>query len=797
MIKANVLGQLLVMQSMLINLPDKESIINFVCRGLIDIPGIKSIEFSETDFIEAPANKSVLSLKREQNFYGSFILEISNKEEFAPYWDYIKNFMFMLEVILEERHKSEIIETQNTQLEQRVEERTKQLTEEINQREIIEENLRNSEELFRTSFESASSGVCLVSTNGRFLKVNKELCRILGYSEEELIQLEFNEITHAEDRNIGTSMVKELISGKINKVKFEKRYVHKNGKIIYVQLSTALVRNPQLKPQYFITNVQDITESKKIQKALAESEIKYKALFENMTTGFALHEIICDQSGKPIDFKYLEINPAYEKLTGLKADFVIGKTVKEVLPNIEEYWIEMFGKVSLTGEPASYQNYVEELNKYYDTWTFSPKKNYFAVVFTDVTEQIKAKIKLEENKKELKIQNDEYSALNEELKQLIEELEVAKERAEESDRLKSAFLANMSHEVRTPMNGIIGFSNRLLNPGLTEERKTFYTKTIISCSQQLLKLVNDILDISKIEAGEIKFSSQNFVLNDLLMELFATYKLKTEENSVNLYLAKGLSDKRSEIISDKTRLSQIITNLVDNAFKFTQQGSIKIGYKLEGKFLIFCIEDTGIGIPPDMQKQIFERFRQVELDFSKQTGGTGLGLSISKKLVELQGGKIWLTSEYTKGTTFFFSLPYNPVNKIQDIAEDNSIRSKVLVAEDDETNYLLIEEFLADNNLNVIHARNGIEAINLSIKHTDIDLILMDIKMPLLNGYEAAKKIKTKIPNLPIIAQSAYAQEHEIAQFSDENFDGYITKPIDFDRLQSLMNRFIKNGGNK
>lgn len=793
--EAIVLGKLLIMQSILINLPDKKSIISFVCRGLLDVPGVSDVSFSENLSNKEDSSGIIFTLKKDANFYGVFTLDVDNEQEFNIYHDYIKNFMFMLEVILEERHKSEIIETQNRELENRVNERTKQLSDEVKYRKKIEDSLRQSEELFRTSFESASAGVCLVSPSGYFIKVNKELCNILGYSEEELKKKQFNEITVEEDQNIGSSYIKDLISGKTNSARFEKRYRCKNGKIISATVSTALIKDDDSNPKYFITYIQDITEVKKTQKDLKESEKKYRSLFENMTTGFALHKVICNKNGEPVDFKYIEINPAYEKLTGLKARNIIGKTIKVVLPDIEKYWIETFGKVALTGEPASYQNYVKELDRYYDTWTFSPEKNYFAVVFTDVSEQVKAKKKLEETKKKLKKQNDEYISLNEELKQLVDELGIAKEKAEESDRLKSAFLANMSHEVRTPMNGIIGFSNRLLKPSLTEDKKAFYIKTIISCSEQLLKLVNDILDISKIEAGEIKFSPQNFVLNDLLMELFATYRLRSSENAINLYLSKGLNDFESEIFADKIRLSQILSNLVENAFKFTHQGNIKIGYKLENGFLVFFVEDTGIGIPTDMQEQIFERFRQVELDLSKQMGGTGLGLSISKKLVELQGGKIWLKSEYQKGATFYFSLPYKPVNQPEIAIKDKKLNHTILVAEDEETNYLLIEDFLTENEFSVLHARNGVEAIELSKQNPHIRLILMDIKMPGLNGYQAAKQIKKRIPDLPIIAQSAYAQEHEIAQFNDENFDGYITKPIDFDKLKSLMSRFTNTLG--
>ncbi len=796
MLKSNVLGQLLLMQSILVNLPDKKSIFSFVCRGLLDIPGVKYVDYSEKKFKTKKKNEIIFSLKRGETKFGYLLIEVSDQESFEPYHEYLKNFMFMIEVILEERNQFALNQQYKNELEIRVEERTALLKKEIEQRKTTEDHLRQSEELFRTSFESAIVGVCLVKPNGKFLKANKYFCKLMGYSEKELKQMSFNDITYDEDLRVGSSIMTDLLNGKINNCSFEKRYINKKKRIIYASISTTLVRNLSGTPMYFVTYIQNITEAKRIEKALIKSEEKYRSLFENMTTGFVLHEIICNKKGEPTDFIYIEANPAYEKLTGLSRKKIKGKRIKEVLPNLEKYWIETFGKVALTGKSASFQNYVQDLDKYFDTWIFSPSKGQFAVVFTDVTEQIIAQKKLKKNESDLKKQNEDYEALNQELVQTNKELARAKEKAEESDKLKSAFLANMSHEVRTPMNGIIGFSDLLLKPNLSKEKKSFFVKTIISCSQQLLNIVNDILDISKIEAGEIRISKDQLMLNDLFMEIYATYKLKTPEKTIEFHISKGLKDSESQIITDKTRLSQILTNLLDNAFKFTHQGIIKAGYELGNDILKFFVKDTGIGIKPEAQSQIFERFRQVELEMTRQYGGTGLGLSISKKLVELLGGKIWLESKEGKGTTFFFTIPFEPVKEC--IIKSNNrkpslmIKNKktILVVEDVETNFLLIEEILIESDLNILRARDGIEAIEISKKNQDISLILMDIKMPRMNGYIAAKEIRNFRPEVPIVAQSAYAQKKDIEKFSN-HFDDYITKPINQANLIALLNEYL------
>jgi signal transduction histidine kinase len=384
------------------------------------------------------------------------------------------------------------------------------------------------------------------------------------------------------------------------------------------------------------------------------------------------------------------------------------------------------------------------------------------------------------------------------------ELFKAKKKAEESDKLKSAFLANVSHEIRTPMNAILGFSELLKDNTLTTDKREEYFDIIKSKGNQLLNLINDIIDLSKIESNTVSISPSPFQLNFLLDELLISYKRAiTNQNrsgDLKLIFTKGLPDDKAWVKADANRLKQVFSNLLDNALKFTKKGEISVGYELiDNNFLEFRVQDTGIGIASDKQSVIFERFRQVCEDKSLLTHGTGLGLSIVKSLVELADGEIWVESEPNRGTTFYFTLPYNPaLNGKHDETlaftntDDIDWNGKtVLLAEDDDDNYLFLEELLRETKVNVVRAKDGQETVKIALGSSKIDLILMDIKMPVMNGYEAAKQIKLIKNNIPIIAQTAYAMEEDRHKALASNCNDYISKPIEVNKLFFLMSKYL------
>ncbi len=384
-------------------------------------------------------------------------------------------------------------------------------------------------------------------------------------------------------------------------------------------------------------------------------------------------------------------------------------------------------------------------------------------------------------------------------KEVENELIKAKEKAEESDKLKSAFLQNMSHEIRTPMNAIIGFSKLLEKPDLSPEKRKTYTNMIINSTNQLLLIVTDTLTISSIETKQEKVNISKVCINNIIADLYGIFKTQAFNQNISIYTRQNLTDEQSEIYTDKTKVTQILTNLIHNALKFTHEGFIEFGYNLINNKLELYVKDSGIGIKEEMQDIIFERFRQADEKINKIYGGTGLGLSISKAFTELLGGEIWVKSKPGKGSTFYFTIPYKPVYKID---KPNSITKQVenaktiLIAEDEVSNYQYIEELLTDMNLKLIHTLDGKETVEICKINPNINLILMDIKMPVLNGHTAAKKIKEFRPYLPIIAQSAYTLDYKNKKLGEIVFDDYITKPINKDELKHKLMKYINKQKN-
>lgn len=385
-------------------------------------------------------------------------------------------------------------------------------------------------------------------------------------------------------------------------------------------------------------------------------------------------------------------------------------------------------------------------------------------------------------------------------KQLLE----AKERAEESDHLKSAFLANMSHEIRTPMNAILGFTELLTMPDsqVTPEEKETYIKLINNSGSNLLQLIDDIIDISKIEAGQIKILKKECQLRNTLSTIQKSFleirKHKCREN-IDIRLNENAREQNITIKTDPLRLNQVLTNLIDNALKYTEEGFIEFGYEIQNnQMLLFYVKDTGIGMEQQKKDSVFERFIKIEDDKSRLYRGAGLGLAISKSLVELLGGKIWVESLPAVGSTFYFTLPFDKVKDseddlqiIPDIENYDWQDKTILVAEDEPANYIYIEEVLKITKARVIKAMNGKEAVEMFMNNNDIDIIIMDIKMPEMDGYEATKHIKNMNRDIPIISQSAYAMPGDIDKGLDSGMNDYLIKPVKPKVLLSILHKYL------
>ena len=376
------------------------------------------------------------------------------------------------------------------------------------------------------------------------------------------------------------------------------------------------------------------------------------------------------------------------------------------------------------------------------------------------------------------------------------ELEMAKEKAEESDRLKTAFLHNISHEIRTPMNAIMGFSSLLGVPDFDTETQASFIKAIQDGSNQLLSIINDIVDISSIEANILKKKISPVNLNVILESLYNQFQLKSIENGNTLSFKPARTYPDTILHTDSTKLVQILTNLINNALKFTKNGLIEFGYTINESMVEFFVSDTGVGIPEDQHMKIFNSFYQVENDLTRQFGGTGLGLAITKAYTELLGGRVWLESKPGIGSTFYFNLPdipsreENPARKeTKEFADSKFINQiKIIVAEDDDQNFNLIMHQLSDPSIKLVRAKNGHEAVELC-KSDKYDLILMDIQMPVMDGYTATELIKKLHPGLPVIAQTAFVTEREIALAS--GCDDFISKPFTKEELLSIVSKHI------
>ncbi len=374
-----------------------------------------------------------------------------------------------------------------------------------------------------------------------------------------------------------------------------------------------------------------------------------------------------------------------------------------------------------------------------------------------------------------------------------QELKIAKERAEQSDKLKSAFLANMSHEIRTPMNSILGFTEFLDSEEISSEDKKHFVEIIRSSGNHLLSLINDIIDISKIEAGQLTIHTEDCKVNEIMSEvneLFLT-KDKVRTGKIKISYVNSLPKTDSIIVTDSIRLKQILINLIGNSLKFTIKGEISFGYDIVAEdnkpMMQFFVKDTGIGILEESSNLIFDRFSQ-EHNPNTLAEGTGLGLSISKELINILGGKIWFKSQIGKGTEFYFTIPYNPPQRLhlkKSETKDFKIKShdftdkNILIAEDQRNNTLFIEVLLRTKKAKVLFASNGQEAVEFCKHNKNIDIVLMDIKMPVMDGLQATKIIKADRPNLPIIAVTALAMSTDRNNAFNAGCDDFITKPVD------------------
>ena len=469
------------------------------------------------------------------------------------------------------------------------------------------------------------------------------------------------------------------------------------------------------------------------------------------------------------EFRYLYWNSAFEEYSGIPAERALGRTDLEIFPNPRD--AERFRRDDLellrTGERVTfveeYVNLAGETRIVNTSKSLVPVENRLPLIIGvswDITDEKNAELEIVE----------------------------ARIRAEESDKLKSAFLANMSHEIRTPLNAIVGFA-KLIGSAETEEEKRQFADIIDTNSELLLQLINDILDISKIEAGTLEFRFRPINLNDLCRSEFEVHKTRVKPG-VELVFEEKYDDV--QIVCDQNRLAQVITNLLNNAAKFTEQGSIRFGFDLKDNRVEFYVEDTGVGIPEEKVRDVFDRFVKLN-DFA---AGTGLGLAISKMIVERMDGTIGVDSEEGRGTRFHFSIPVEPRESPDadgcDTASGKAAQGNgwtLLVAEDSDTNFRLIEAVLG-RRFNLVRAVTGAEAVE-QFRNVQPDAVLMDVRMPVMDGLEATRQIRKIAPRVPVIAMSAYSYGNEPEQAREAGCNDFLTKPLSQHSLCKTLNSVL------
>jgi PAS domain S-box-containing protein len=697
-------------------------------------------------------------------------IQLKHKEEEIEYFNV--EFRYQNQELAEQNEKLAALNDKHLEI-------IKELNDSILQTKMIHNQLLENETAARAIIDAAVDIILLLEADGTILDCNESLLKSFKLTKEQVIgTLIFNYFPPDISKSRKGSFARVLASG-------EKEIVRDIGEGGFYETTISPCFDQNNKVTRIVIIARNISERFKAQQELFESEKKYRLLAENS------EDIIWTFDVKKMTPSY--ISPAIMKLLGYSADEISAG----------------FSDVNLN--PLYNDSFISDTKQRIELYK-NGDKSQLVKVFQDEFQckdgslkpvEVVSKLIVDENGEVVEILGVARDIT--ERRQIECKLKKALEQAEESDRLKSAFLANMSHEIRTPMNGIIGFADLLNNPHIKPEKITRYAEIININGKHLLSIINDIIDISKIEAGQVLINESAVNINNLfddLVAFFSTFKLRNPK--VKIDFSSKLQNNSSLVYTDDIKLKQVLTNLITNALKFTEEGSVSLNCKIvnqEGKdFVLFIVSDTGIGISKANQPVIFERFRQVDFTTDKKYGGTGLGLPISKAYVELMGGKIWVDSDIGKGARFYFTIPLKSVNNPatnDNLNQDPSIsfvnwnNKLILIAEDEETNFFFLSEILNQTGAKVIHAHNGSEAIDICVKNQSIDLVLMDIKMPVLNGYEATRKIKELRPDLPVIAQTAFAFSDDLKKALDAGCDDYIAKPILKEYLIEKLNRFF------
>jgi PAS domain S-box-containing protein len=668
---------------------------------------------------------------------------------------------------------------------------------EESKRKKAEKILRDNEEKFRTIFEESPIGIELYDKTGKQINANKASLDMFGIPDMSEIQ-NFNIF---DGTSLDAEKKEKLRKGEpivyqakfdFERVKELKQYkTIKTGKSYFDYTVTPLLNSVNRSIDGYLVHVQDISERKHAEEEILMLAHSLKSVNECVS--------ITDEENR-----ILFVNKAFLNTYGYEEDELTGKTI-DFLRAAENY-PGIYEEISQATINGGWKGELKNRRKdgtvfpIYLSTNVIKDKNGKQVGMIGVASDITIR------------------------KHNEEELVNAKERAEESDRLKSAFLANMSHEIRTPMNGILGFADLLKEPDLTGEQQQKYIGIIEKSGERMLNIINDLVNISKIEAGQMEIYITSTNINEQMDFIYAFFRPEVEKKGLQFSLRNSLPAREVNVYTDREKIYAILTNLVKNAIKYTKEGYIEFGYmpdfitalstenedipdnSSKNLNLRFYIRDSGIGIPNDRLDAIFERFVQADIEDRNAMQGAGLGLAITKAYVQMLGGKIWVESEEGEGSVFYFTIPFKsvpdkipsgimhiPVSANGNDSQTESSKLKVLIAEDDESSEIFVETLVKMFTNDILKARTGADAVEICRQNPDIDLVLMDIQMPDMNGYEATRKIRRFNNEIIIIAQTAYAILGDREKAIAAGCNDYITKPIKRLAFNDLMNRYFSS----